>query len=156
AERELVACTVNPQHHYHRGLGTCPWCVLTKQQGRDPFPSPQAVRSAAASAITAAIPAARTTGSIELPASVTLSTPARLLAPTGFDPATLVRPVLKWGGGMFAFVVAAVVVGWGAWKLTHHPQAAPPSNTTVAANVDPNKEVKELEKEQPAEPPPDG
>jgi WD40 repeat protein/serine/threonine protein kinase len=45
AEQELKICAVNGQHHYHRGLATCPWCTLAQQQGRDPFPSLQELRA---------------------------------------------------------------------------------------------------------------
>jgi len=43
AEAGLIQCKVNPQHHYHRGLGHCTWCARTRALGgRDPFPPPVA------------------------------------------------------------------------------------------------------------------
>jgi DNA-binding helix-hairpin-helix protein with protein kinase domain len=44
-EKELVPCTANSQHLYPRTLCRCPWCDLAQRQGRDPFPSTQAVRT---------------------------------------------------------------------------------------------------------------
>ncbi|MDC0835211.1 hypothetical protein POG22_19740 [Geitlerinema sp. CS-897] len=39
AERQLVTCSVNPQHRYGRHLADCPWCDRKqKLRGRDPFP----------------------------------------------------------------------------------------------------------------------
>ena len=37
AEHELTTCSRSSRHVYHRGLDVCPWCELTRQQGRDPF-----------------------------------------------------------------------------------------------------------------------
>ncbi len=46
AEHELITCPVNEQHLYGNHLKSCPWCERTKQlNGRDPFPSLEAVRS---------------------------------------------------------------------------------------------------------------
>ncbi len=46
AEHELITCSVNEQHFYGDHLKSCPWCERTKQlNGRDPFPSLEAVRS---------------------------------------------------------------------------------------------------------------
>ncbi|MBE9041674.1 PD40 domain-containing protein [Oscillatoriales cyanobacterium LEGE 11467] len=40
AQRELVTCSVNPQHRYGKHLSCCPWCDRTRQLGgRDPFPT---------------------------------------------------------------------------------------------------------------------
>ncbi len=39
AERQLVTCSVNPQHRYGQHLADCPWCDRKqKLRGRDPFP----------------------------------------------------------------------------------------------------------------------
>jgi DNA-binding helix-hairpin-helix protein with protein kinase domain len=38
AENELLACSANRQHFFHRGLPECPWCAMAKRTGRDPFP----------------------------------------------------------------------------------------------------------------------
>ncbi len=38
AEKNLTTCPRNTQHRYARGLDVCPWCLLARQQGRDPFP----------------------------------------------------------------------------------------------------------------------
>jgi DNA-binding helix-hairpin-helix protein with protein kinase domain len=38
AENDLTTCPENTQHRYARGLDVCPWCLLARQQGRDPFP----------------------------------------------------------------------------------------------------------------------
>jgi DNA-binding helix-hairpin-helix protein with protein kinase domain len=46
AEERLAACGSNPQHVYPWGLDRCPWCVLAREQGRDPFPSLEEVRAA--------------------------------------------------------------------------------------------------------------
>jgi len=44
AEENLTECTINPQHHYRLGIGTCPWCERTaKFNGWDPFPSREVV-----------------------------------------------------------------------------------------------------------------
>ncbi len=45
AANALTKCSVNEQHVYGNHLTKCPWCVRTQQlQGRDPFPSKQAVQ----------------------------------------------------------------------------------------------------------------
>src|SRR5579871_3632082 len=45
AEASLVVCSVNPQHQYGRHLSACPWCARAARfQGRDPFPSREAVQ----------------------------------------------------------------------------------------------------------------
>lgn len=46
AEKELTVCTANSQHTYPAGQGTCPWCALTRLQGRDPFPPAQEIQTA--------------------------------------------------------------------------------------------------------------
>jgi hypothetical protein len=38
AENDLTTCPQNAQHRYARGLDVCPWCLLARQQGHDPFP----------------------------------------------------------------------------------------------------------------------
>jgi DNA-binding helix-hairpin-helix protein with protein kinase domain len=38
AERDLLGCSANRQHFFHRGLAECPWCAMAKRTGRDPFP----------------------------------------------------------------------------------------------------------------------
>jgi hypothetical protein len=43
AEAELCTCPAHARHVYPRGLDACPWCALARQQGRDPFPAPEAV-----------------------------------------------------------------------------------------------------------------
>src|SRR5262249_40916588 len=45
AEAEMATCAANAQHVFHPGLTACPWCDLARRQGRDPFPSPEDVRS---------------------------------------------------------------------------------------------------------------
>jgi hypothetical protein len=45
SEKTLTTCGVNPQHLHVKGLDTCPWCALTKAHGRDPFPSPEQLRT---------------------------------------------------------------------------------------------------------------
>lgn len=37
AEHELTTCSRSTRHVYHRGLDVCPWCILARRQGRDPF-----------------------------------------------------------------------------------------------------------------------
>jgi len=45
AERALIACSQNEQHRYGNYLTACPWCKRTQLlEGRDPFPSVEAVR----------------------------------------------------------------------------------------------------------------
>jgi DNA-binding helix-hairpin-helix protein with protein kinase domain len=45
AENELVTCTANNQHRYGKHLKSCPWCERRERLGgRDPFPSPEAVK----------------------------------------------------------------------------------------------------------------
>ena len=44
SEQELIPCAVNSQHVHHNSLDSCPWCALASQQGRDPFPSVEAVQ----------------------------------------------------------------------------------------------------------------
>ena len=45
AEAALILCPVNPQHRYDAQNAACPWCERTRLLGgRDPFPSPSAVR----------------------------------------------------------------------------------------------------------------
>jgi hypothetical protein len=39
AENDLTTCPQNAQHLYARGLDVCPWCLMARQQGRDPFPA---------------------------------------------------------------------------------------------------------------------
>src|SRR5262249_35766562 len=41
AENDLTTCPQNTQHRYARGLDVCPWCLLARQQGHDPFPAAQ-------------------------------------------------------------------------------------------------------------------
>ncbi len=41
AEAGMTVCPANTQHHHPRGLDVCPWCEWARQQGRDPFPSPE-------------------------------------------------------------------------------------------------------------------
>jgi hypothetical protein len=53
AENDLTTCPQNAQHRHARGLDVCPWCLLARQQGRDPFPARKhegETREAAASA----------------------------------------------------------------------------------------------------------
>lgn len=69
AEQELKICPVNGQHHFHRGLATCPWCALAQQQGRDPFPSLQEVRAKGKSTLKVA--GNGTTGELPVPLSPT-------------------------------------------------------------------------------------
>lgn len=46
AENSLVTCDINPQHRYGNHLNRCPWCDRQKKlQGRDPFPSKEAIAS---------------------------------------------------------------------------------------------------------------
>lgn len=44
SEAMLVPCQKNQQHVFSRELSDCPWCALAVKQGRDPFPSIDAVR----------------------------------------------------------------------------------------------------------------
>jgi DNA-binding helix-hairpin-helix protein with protein kinase domain len=39
AERDLMPCPDNSNHFAHPGLPCCPWCVLARRLGRDPFPA---------------------------------------------------------------------------------------------------------------------
>lgn len=39
AEQRLVPCPDNPQHYTHAGMRDCPWCVMARRLGRDPFPN---------------------------------------------------------------------------------------------------------------------
>jgi hypothetical protein len=45
AEKDLTTCPQNTQHRYARGLDVCPWCLLARQQGRDPFPPAEEVQA---------------------------------------------------------------------------------------------------------------
>lgn len=45
AEHLLRTCSANAQHCYPDGLDDCPWCVLARQQDRDPFPVADGVRA---------------------------------------------------------------------------------------------------------------
>jgi hypothetical protein len=45
AENDLTTCAQNAQHRYARGLDVCPWCLLARQQGRDPFPPVEEVQA---------------------------------------------------------------------------------------------------------------
>jgi WD40 repeat protein len=58
AEEELIICAANAQHHYYRGLKECPWCTLTQQQGRDPFPSVEELKKRTQIASKMALPPA--------------------------------------------------------------------------------------------------
>jgi DNA-binding helix-hairpin-helix protein with protein kinase domain len=42
-ERSLVPCPDNAQHYTHPGVRDCPWCMMARRLGRDPFPAPAAV-----------------------------------------------------------------------------------------------------------------
>jgi serine/threonine protein kinase len=45
AEARLVLCSANAHHSHFGHLGSCPWCDRARQlKGRDPFPSPAAIR----------------------------------------------------------------------------------------------------------------
>jgi DNA-binding helix-hairpin-helix protein with protein kinase domain len=44
-ERELQVCAANSQHRYPPGLDECPWCLLTQEHGRDPFPPPEEIQA---------------------------------------------------------------------------------------------------------------
>jgi DNA-binding helix-hairpin-helix protein with protein kinase domain len=45
AENDLTTCPQNTQHRYPRGLDVCPWCLLARQQGADPFPPAEEVQA---------------------------------------------------------------------------------------------------------------
>ena len=45
AENDLATCPQNTQHSYARGLDVCPWCLLARQQGGDPFPPAEEVQA---------------------------------------------------------------------------------------------------------------
>jgi hypothetical protein len=46
AEEALATCARNEQHRHAPHLGDCPWCERARKlEGRDPFPSAEAVRS---------------------------------------------------------------------------------------------------------------
>ncbi len=45
AEGAMAVCAANAQHHHPRGLDVCPWCVLARDTGRDPFPSAEQVQT---------------------------------------------------------------------------------------------------------------
>jgi hypothetical protein len=52
AENGLMTCQINAQHRFPRGLDTCPWCELARDQGRDPFPSPEHLQARRAAKLT--------------------------------------------------------------------------------------------------------
>jgi serine/threonine protein kinase len=45
AENDLATCPQNAQHRYARGLDVCPWCLLARQPGGDPFPPVEEVQA---------------------------------------------------------------------------------------------------------------
>jgi DNA-binding helix-hairpin-helix protein with protein kinase domain len=45
AEGQMAVCASNSQHRHPRGLDVCPWCVLARDRGRDPFPSAEQVQT---------------------------------------------------------------------------------------------------------------
>jgi serine/threonine protein kinase len=44
AEKDLVTCSRNSQHHYAKENTKCPWCARKSALGRDPFPSQSDVK----------------------------------------------------------------------------------------------------------------
>ncbi len=45
AEGQMEVCQANAQHRHPRGLDACPWCILARDHGRDPFPSAEQVQT---------------------------------------------------------------------------------------------------------------
>lgn len=43
--KQVVECKANRRHWYFQQLGDCPWCRITKEKGKDPFPAPGQVRA---------------------------------------------------------------------------------------------------------------
>jgi hypothetical protein len=139
AENELTTCTDNAQHLYARGLDVCPWCVLARQQGRDPFPPPEearAPREEAPPPASAPEPAGTdATGPELLREEPRLPAPAAAAAKPGWVEAGL-RTVgglverhgwLAWVGAILVGTVAGVL-----WALEH---AAEPAATNPGPAV---------------------
>ncbi len=140
AERTLAPCPDNPNHFAHPGLPSCPWCVLARRLGRDPFPAPPrpappartVIRSARpttsplAAAVSFAAPAtARRTKAVRAQPVVLRypvpqpARPVRAARPTAWaqpthPPAPPARAASLWGwvAGIALALGAAASLGW--------------------------------------------
>jgi WD40 repeat protein len=161
AEKELTPCAVNSQHHYYRGAATCPWCALAKQQKRDPFPSLQALKNGQSGALSVIVPAKEEVLPDVLPADAPTNHKVKPRSPGGSAlPTDLVKYVrlIAIGAACFiGFLLAATLVAWGAWRMTH--RANPNEHKDSVVQHDPGEKPPDPPDEPPSDPPdepPDG
>jgi hypothetical protein len=130
AEKELTLCANNGQHHYYRGLNACPWCTLAGQHGRDPFPTPDAVKESGHTSGSLPVLSGPGVASATLPErggpvkTIPVAIPVALLvapppAPAGPDLLKHVTRILLAAAATVVFLFVAALVAWGSWKLTH-------------------------------------
>jgi WD40 repeat protein len=150
AEKELKACEVNSQHHYYRGAAACPWCVLTKQQKRDPFPSLQALKNGLSQSggVPIVVPGKDAVLPDVLPADPLPGTKPRAFGPP-IDVMKYVRRAAIGAACVVGFLLAATLVAWGAWRVTHR------TSQNDHKDVVSHHESVEKPPEPPEEPPPD-
>lgn len=146
AEKDLVTCLANTQHLYHRSLTACPWCVLAQQQGRDLFPSPQDLKPQAPVTIKATGPATMMANAEQIPTVIAVPEPPSLATRLAERAANInYARIARWTAGAAAFMIAAVAVAYGSWKLTRKPRPDAPVRQVAQEQV-----------VQPKDPPPLG
>jgi len=130
AGADLVTCRAGGRHRYPRGLDVCPWCLMARQQGRDPFPLlPKAAPPA--SVPTAPVQAAPALDPDDpLPPRATPTAPALPASPLPETPPP-VFPVRATGRRLWVLWVTAITAGTlvgtaGAlWKFQLQAENAP-------------------------------
>jgi serine/threonine protein kinase len=134
AENNLTTCPRNRQHRHARGLDVCPWCVLAKQQGRDPFPAPgeaQARREAPRRAVPTRLASRGTPAPGVLredPRPAPPAPPPVAVKKPGWVEAGLRRVGAALGRHGWAAWLGAILVGSVAgllWALEHRPVPTP-------------------------------
>jgi hypothetical protein len=134
AEGGLTTCTHNGQHVHARGLDVCPWCVLARQQRRDPFPSAEELRArrpeAPPVAPPAAAPAVVPSGANPIREDPPMRrTPNRQGFGAGLRRLGAALERREWAAWLGAGLVGAV--GGMLWAL-HHPPAPPVARDEAA------------------------
>ncbi|HVS38700.1 MAG TPA: hypothetical protein VMS17_24300 [Gemmataceae bacterium] len=143
ADAELTDCVVNPQHFFHKSLDACPWCELREQQGRDPFPSREQVKSRTELAVgrtaTVVVPAIATAASPAgkaKPAIAARSNPALRKAPRSPAPVWLRLVLTPWP---WLICLGAAGLGVLIWLIAVNPHhAAATSSASAVQNAGPS------------------
>lgn len=94
AESLLQTCPANAQHRYADGLDACPWCVLARQQDRDPFPTASRPRRSRSD-----VPVVATVVPVD-PGPPNVLDPDDPLPPRPVDPSPTSQPASEGEGGL--------------------------------------------------------